>query len=284
MASIHCMANQFRKWPKSMRIWLVFILFAIFVSTNFIESIRLFCQQYNVGCAAWLLPLAMAKLNHSLWIMLLPILLFCDAPFLDEQQPFLIIRTGRLRWAVGQILYIFFASAVFYFICMGITVLLMIPYVEFTPEWGKVIHTLTQSFVAASVDMDVIPATIVENYTAIQAALLCGGATWIAVSFLGLLMFLCNLWSRREIGIIIASCFAGLSYFIELMGIPYRYWYAARYISPVSWINLANIGDGTISSPSWEYVFFAGFILLLVLVIAILLFIRKKSIEVVQVI
>ena len=48
-ASLRCMMNQFRKWGKSSRIWMVFILFAIFVSTNFIASIRVFCQQYQVS-------------------------------------------------------------------------------------------------------------------------------------------------------------------------------------------------------------------------------------------
>lgn len=282
MASVRCMMNQFRKWGKSIRIWMVFILFAIFVSTNFTESIRLFCRQYDVSCSIWMMPLAMAKMNHRLWIMLLPILLFCDAPFLDEQQPFLIIRIGRIRWAIGQILYILTASAVFYIVCMIVTVLLVSPYVEFTLGWGKVLKTLTQSYVAMSVDMDAISGSILRNYTAVQATLLCGGTMWIATSFLGLLMFFCNLWTRREVGIVLAGIFVGLSYFIDIMGIPYKYWNSVRYISPVSWVNLEDMGYGTFKSPSWEYIFAAGSILLIFLIIGILLSVKRKSIDVVR--
>lgn len=257
---------------------MVFVLFAIFVSTNFVDSIRQFCQQYHAFCSIWLMPLAMTKRNHSLWIMLLPILLFCDAPFLDEQQPLLIIRTGRLRWAIGQILYILLASVVFYVGCILVTILLLVPHVEFTLKWGKVITTLTQSYIATSFNMDTIPAAVLQNYTAVKATLLCGGAMWIVVSFLGLLMFLCNLWTRREVGIILASCFVGLAHFVEIMGS----WTIARYFSPVSWVNLDTIGGGTLRSPSWPYVFITGGVVLVVLIIGILLSIRKMSVEVME--
>ena len=282
MASVRCMMNQFRKWGKSIRIWMVFILFAIFVSTNFTESIRLFCQQYDVSCSIWMMPLVMTKMNHRLWIMLLPILLFCDAPFFDEQQPFLIIRIGRMRWAIGQILYILTASAVFYIVCMIVTVLLISPYVEFTLGWGKVLKTLTQPYVAISVDMDAISGTVLQNYTAVQATLLCGGTMWMATSFLGLLMFFCNLWTRREVGIVLASSFVGLSYFIDLMGIPYKSWNTVRYISPISWVNIEAMGYGTFRSPSWCYIFIVGCIVLFILIVCILLSARRKSIDVIQ--
>ncbi|HIV67366.1 MAG TPA: hypothetical protein IAA32_00695 [Candidatus Butyricicoccus stercorigallinarum] len=282
MGSVRCMVNQFRRWGKSMRVWMVFVLFAIFISTNFCGSIRAFCQQYDVACSVWLMPLILAKMNHKLWIMLLPILLFCDAPFLDEQQPFLIVRIGRLRWAVGEILYILLASAVFYLGCMLVSVLLISPYVEFTTGWGRVLRTLTQASVASPLQMDAIMERVILAYTAPEATLLCGIATWIATSFLGLLMFLCNLWARREVGIIVAAIFVGLSYFIDAMGYVSRLWNTARYVSPVSWVDLNIVGMGTFRSPSWSYIIVAGCVLLAVLIAAILLSVRRKSIDIVQ--
>lgn len=281
-ASVRCMVNQFRKWGKSPRIWMVFILFAIFVSTNFIASIRVFCQQYQVSCSIWTLPLALTMRNRRLWIMLLPILLFCDAPFLDQQQPFLIIRIGRTRWAVGQILYILAASVVFYLGCMLITVLLLFPHVTFTLDWGKVLHTLTQPHVTWNIRMDVIPASVLQQYSAIQATILCGAVMCIVTSFLGLLMFLCNLWAKREVGILVASFFVGFAYFIEIMSIPSRSWNTMRYFSPATWVDLSQMGHNNFRSPSWSYIFIFGILLLVILIIGILLSVRKKSIDVIQ--
>ena len=282
MASVYTMLNQFRKWARSPRIWMVFLLFAIFVSTNFVESIRAFCVQHDAKSTVWLLPILLTKLNQRLWVMLLPILLFCDAPFLDEHQPFQIIRIGRMRWAAGQILYIFAASAIFFIACFIICVVLMMPHIEFTLEWGKVLKTLTQLHITSELQMDPIPMAILSNYTPLQATLFSAGGTWIATSFLGLTMFLCNLWARREVGMLVAGCFVGLSHFTQMMAMGNRTWYRARYVSPVSWVDLLGIGRGDAESPAWVYVWIAGAILLLVLVIGILLSVRRKSIDVVS--
>ena len=143
MSSMSCMANHFRKWPRSPRIWMVFLIMMTYCTPYFTTTIRQFCQDYDAACTGWLLPLALTVENRRLWIMLLPMLLFCDAPFLDEQQPFLIVRTGRLRWGAGQILYIFAASAVFYLVSFLIMALMLLPYLEFSLDWGKVIRTLS---------------------------------------------------------------------------------------------------------------------------------------------
>ena len=282
MDSIYCMINQFRKWLQSPRIWMVFLLFSAFISNSFTGSIRIFCEQYGAGSSIWLFPLALTMNNRRLWVMLLPILLFCDAPFLDEQQPFQIIRTGRIRWAVGQILYILTASGIFFIACFLISFMLVMPYWEFSFEWGKVINTLTQSYVTWDIGMDAMPIEVIHNYTPLAATLLCGGATWIASSFIGLLMFFCNLWFQREAGILFASFFVGFAHFIEGMGISSPAWYQMRYISPVSWMDLSRIGRASASSPSWGYVFAAGTVLLTILSIGILLSVKRKSIEVIK--
>lgn len=137
MSSVRCMANHFRKWPRSPRIWMVFLIMMTYCTPYFTTTIRQFCQDYDAACTGWLLPLALTVENRRLWIMLLPMLLFCDAPFLDEQQPFLIVRTGRLRWGAGQILYIFAASAVFYLVSFLIMALMLLPYLEFSLDWEK---------------------------------------------------------------------------------------------------------------------------------------------------
>lgn len=282
MSSIGCMTNHFRKWRRSPRIWMIFFIMLTFCAPYFTDSIRQFCQQYNASCTVWLFPLAMTSMNRRLWIMLLPILLFCDAPFLDDQQPFVIVRTGRIRWGIGQLFYVFVASAVFCLICFLAMAAMLFPHIEFTLQWGKVIRTLSQEFAAQLAAMDSLPSEVINQYTPLQALFLCGMGTWIATSFLGLLMFLCNLWARREFGIILAGCFVGLSHFVEIMGLGNQRWYSARYLSPVSWMNILDIGRGTEQSPSWRYVCMSGVILLVILSGGILLSVRHKSIDIIK--
>ncbi len=41
-------------------------------------------------------------------------ILFCDAPFINAGTSFLLIRSSRKNWVVGQIIYIFIASLIYY--------------------------------------------------------------------------------------------------------------------------------------------------------------------------
>ena len=95
-------------------------------------------------------------------------------------------------------------------------------------------------------------------------------------------MFLCNLWAKREVGILVASFFVGFAYFIEIMSIPSRSWNTMRYFSPATWVDLSQMGHNNFRSPSWSYIFIFGILLLVILIIGILLSVRKKSIDVIQ--
>lgn len=279
MISICCMMNQFRKWNGNIRIIIVFVLLAAFISTCFALNIRTFCVQYNADCSVWLFPLGIAMDNRRTWIMLLPIALFCDAPFLDEHQPFQLIRIGRTRWAVGQILYILVASAIFVVGCYGITALLLFPHLDYSLEWGPVVNTLAQDQISYAFGMDAISKTIIMRYTALQAAVLCGFATWLTTAFLGLFLYFCNLCVRREVGILLTGCFVGVSHYIDRIAFSYPEFYRLRFFSPVSWTDIENIGRGTTSSPTWEYVFVLGIFYLIALTVGILFFAKRKAIE-----
>lgn len=282
MASIWCMRNQFRKWSRNPRIWMLFLLAASFMSNGFALSIREFCRQYDVCCSIWLFPLGVAMGNRRRWISLLPILLFCDAPFLDEQEPFLIIRLGRRKWAVGQILYILSSSAVFYLSCFIMTALLLTPYLEWNLDWGKVIYTLTQVHLGFDFHMDPIPKSVLAAYTPVRAFILCGAGTWFAASFLGLVIFLCNLWTRREAGVMVAGAIVLVNRLIGMLAWLNPDWLRVSYIFPTAWMDISAIGNGSPQSPSWQWVFLEGSVILILLIVLILLSVRHKAIEVLK--
>ena len=46
------------------------------------------------------------------------VFLYADAPFLDKSQPYVIIRSKRTTWAVGQILHVILFSALLFLLLM----------------------------------------------------------------------------------------------------------------------------------------------------------------------
>ncbi len=53
------------------------------------------------------------------------------------------MRSGRMKWLCGQILYIAAASAVYYLFLFVISVLLTVFGGEISPEWGKTLDAMS---------------------------------------------------------------------------------------------------------------------------------------------
>ena len=83
--------------------------------------------------------------GSQLFIILGALLLFCDAPFLNQNSSWQILRAGRKNWFWGNMAYIWLLSLVYAAILSLLPVLLMIPHLEWTAEWGKVLGTLAQT-------------------------------------------------------------------------------------------------------------------------------------------
>jgi len=72
----------------------------------------------------------------------LTILLFCNAPFTDSHTQFLMIRVSRRNWVIGQLLYIIAAAFVYTAFFIVASMLVLIPNLQLTIDWGAVLKTL----------------------------------------------------------------------------------------------------------------------------------------------
>ena len=90
-------------------------------------GIRGFCEQTGVDVTFWMLPFMTRYNGDQIIIVLGALLLFCDAPFLEPNSGWQILRAGRKSWFWGNMLYIVVVSF-FYTICLSmIPVLLVFP-------------------------------------------------------------------------------------------------------------------------------------------------------------
>ena len=107
-----CIQN-FRKWTANPRIYVLAILMLIHFYF-YSPTINNFCQDMELSITPYLFPLVIKNMANLNLIMLALVLLFCDAPFLDEEQPYILIRAGKKRWMAGQVLYLALASLVYF--------------------------------------------------------------------------------------------------------------------------------------------------------------------------
>lgn len=205
------------------------------------------------------------------------IFLFADAPFINKAQPYIFIRSKRLPWLLGQILYILMASALYFLILMSASILFLLPNATFaTNGWGKIVNTLAQTNAAAQIQLQFgVSEKITTYYTPFQAFGLCFLLNWGCASFLGLTMFLLNLRTNRRLGLVAGA----IILFYDLLTINALPW-LTRF-SPVTLSRLTMLDPlGVSRYPHISYPFIVYGVSIVALSIGLVLSFRTTPIEI----
>lgn len=271
-----CCAQNFRKWPTNPRLYVLGLLLIAF-QTSYVLPISQFSRAVYVPATPWIFPFLTSDPTLLLMLMLGIVMLFCDAPFIDAHQPYLIIRAGKRNWLLGQIGYIMLASALYFFFIIMVSVLLLLPNLTFSFEWGKILGTLALTD-AGTQFKSILPISysLQLNYTPVEAMAYNFLMNWLVGTFLGLLIFVLNMRFRREIGVIISTFLVFLQFFyFSTRNLP------MFCLSPVSWASLINLDiTHTSALPSITYAVSVLIGLNLILIFLAHIIAHKKDIDV----
>lgn len=261
----------------SPRVICLFVLLATFVWSNIspvIEAVKIVDLRVN----PLLFPFLSSNTVYQLIIFLGVLFLFSDAPFIDKNQPYIIIRSKRTIWALGQILHVIMLSASYFLILMGISILVVLPYATLaTDGWGKLVNTLAQTNLDVQVGMTFdFSKQIVSLYAPLEAFLYCFLLNWGMASFLGLLIFAINMKFSKMIGILI-----GLSVLLfDLLSLN-NLSSTSVYFSPLSLSRLSMLDPkGITIYPSVTYALVFYCVSIVLLSICIVAEVKTKDIEI----
>lgn len=251
-----CSMTNYKKWKVDATIYTLFILIIVFSIWNF-SGVYDYARIVGFGVSPWIFPHILTSPVVMPIYGCFAMLLFSKAPFIDRHTPFLLMRTGRVTWVLGQLLYIFLTSLLYTIINYVITVITFIPYIEFTTDWGKVLRTLATNPASAydkGITLTVlIKGSIITYFSAIEATILSLGLFFLVTLFIGIVIFSLNLIIGKMSGIITVGVLVFISYFSIFVG-RLTIGFKIYYFSPLSWSSLQYIdwyssGD----SPSFRY-------------------------------
>lgn len=235
----------------SIRMFTLLLLLG-FVYHIFLTPLNSFVKSVNHPVCPFIFPFLLSDIYFLVLFMAAVVYYFSDAPFMKNWTMYQVIRTGRVRWAFGQIETILISSFTFVILAIGMTGILLLPNVTLSEGWGKVLYTL--SMTGASGDFNIpfsIPYEIISRYTILEGlgvTILVGG---MVIAFIGLLMFCISLIGSRLLANVVAMVFVIMP-MIQLnigMAVP-----ELDYVSPVSWMNLSKIDiTGTGSGLPFSY-------------------------------
>lgn len=173
--------------------------------------------------------------------------LLCDAPFFYPLKSYVIMRSKRLAWCLGDCVYVVGLSFLYAAFILVVSSLMMLP-----------IGTIRDSFSGALTDMvlgtgKMLIGEIATLYPSASFSkemiqyLYPSGAmmytfvsVWISFSILGLLMYWISLLRKNAVvGMVISGVFVFLDPILVWASWPNSYWLLA--FSPVSWTSVEQL-------------------------------------------
>lgn len=222
---LHSTASSFRALFQTPRWVLVLLCEALLLwgaLTPFYEA----TAAIGFRCNMLLLPFVASDPLYYLTFLLGFIALVADAPFLSDNQIFVLRRCGKLNWAVGKVLYVIALSAAYWLFLVVLCAAFLLPCGTLaTDGWGTLVYTLVDTDAGGRHAMNfVLDARIANNYapiTATLSVLLLG--TFVSTA-LGLLVMAVNLATRTRVGMAVAV-FPALFDLLVDNALPYAFYH-----------------------------------------------------------
>lgn len=260
----------FKKWPNNPRIYVLILSLYAFVqmwTSPFLE----FSREVSTAITPWIFPYLTCNSTFLMILMLGVVLLFCDAPFTDSTQYYVLVRCGKSNWIISRFIYILMASFIYIAIAEVFAVVSISSNLQFSLSWGKVFGTLAQT--DANLGL-YVPYKIQLFYSPAKAILRSFFLAWMVSSFIGLMMLMLSLAFSRAVGSTVAVIVVFSELFVQELP------YGATYFSPVSWASLAIVDTANSSvHPSMSYILFSLTISMIIFSIISTTAFRRRDID-----
>lgn len=263
--------RQALEQPKTL---LILLLEAIFIYST-VRPVTSFAMTMGMKTGPWAFPHLTGDFICQLVIICGLIFALCDAPFENGAHMYIQSRAGEIAWASGTCAYIAVLSFLYLLCILIVSMVALLPQLNFGTEWGKIWGTLARTTAGIQYGLSLsVSDYIIGAYSPIEATITAFLLEWACCVWLGLIIYLFNRMSGTPLGCFIAAAFALLDIAI---------WNEWRYIfyriSPLTMAQLNAISrPESLYGLSKEYavLFFVVGIIVLVSACILLPLVKRK--------
>ncbi len=270
-------AHNIARWRHDWRIIVFAAVIAIFSYYDMHDLGRL-AGRYGATVSIWAVTTCFTPGYMVEMYVLMLGLIFSNAPFYRSSSQFEIVRSGRLAWILGQIIYIMAASLIAVLFVWVTSWAAMLPNLSFSADWGQVERTLA---VGASLPADFIlhvyfPSAVIE-FSPIAVAGYSLLLAWLVGVFVGTMFMFFN----KLIGKTASLSVFGFLMFMRFTSMSSGILTFGMYVSYFSPLNFCNIFASSFFSgnpllPSMGYCIAVPAVLsVLFCVLSVILFCRQ---------
>lgn len=233
------------------------LILQLFVNYINLKPLLEFSKAVQYPVSPWVFPFMISDYHYAFLFLVGFIYYFSDVPFLQHFNMYQVIRTGRIRWAAGHLCSIIVQSFFLMALNMGSGILLLAGHLEWTADWGKLLHTASLTNAASCYGfLFSIPSQTLEHFSPLQLMTITFLMGSLVISFFGILMFAVSLAANRLTAVTVGTIMTLMIFFVENVFPLHTVRMAS--ITPADWIRTANIGlklHGYYVLPSQSYMF-----------------------------
>lgn len=250
-----------------------------FVMHTYLKAILESSKTYDYPCSPWTLPFFFSSIYVFLICMLEVVYLYSDVPYTQYNKMYIIVRCGRKQWVLANILSIIIQAIGYMIISAFFSMIYFCGHIEYTAEWGKLLHTLAinNNLESMSIYLDISYESMVI-YKPFQLMLMQMFVGILIISMIGLMMYAVSLWINRTASIIVSGIMILMVFLVDNSHPTVAK--SISYITPVSWMLCVRIGKtnyGAYTLPPLWYIITASVVVCIILII--LIYLKSKTME-----
>lgn len=226
-----------KKWRTDPVIYLVFGLIVVFVIYLF-GPIYPFAAEHDETISAWIVSAYFTPAHMTILYVALLGLMFSNAPFYDASAQFSVVRVGRLRWILGQVVYVFAASFLMVAAIWLATWLRYLPRLSFADDWGRVVKSMIlNGQLSSEYPMRVYLPNIANTFEPIKTAVLSFVMMWLGTTFGGMLLMFTSFFFGKVVSFSVFGFFWFMSMVPKWMA-QMGWGKYALYACPFNYLNI----------------------------------------------
>lgn len=207
-------------------------------------------------------------------LFLAVLLIFSNLPLKFPPPYFLMVRSGKRKWIMGQVMYVILTSLAICVLIYVLGLLFLRGRIFVSSEWGKIIHGITGPSVASAFQIQFqVDEHVLTEFTASQAMAWTTVSTFVSIFVFGLIAIALNLTLNEYAGTIAN----GIIVFMNMLCEFYPF-FGRFYFSPLEWCSI-NVIDTTSygATPGIVFIVSAWGIIITTLLVVIAIASRRNK-------
>lgn len=257
---------------------IVVCVFQFTILHYYVNSVKQYAAAVGYPAAPWILPFMGQNVYFQFVYGISAVYFYSNVPFLQRYEMYVLMRQGRMRWASAKLIRIWISAVMLAAVTVILSILPLIPHLEWTFQWGKVYNTLALTGAGDAYHVKLFFSyELMKENSALMTVLLMFSLLWIVTGLTGTVLFALSICVGRTAALFTGTFFAVLSVVFANLYI-WQEWIG--FLSPFSWIDLLLLyGKVCRPAPSFAMICIVAVVLGIILYILSLKAVHTKDLD-----